>query len=464
MFSVNKLFKHMSDVLYNLFSKPSSLKDYVAMGDVYVSRRLLCIIAAGLLTAGVSVKEYLIPYLEGRLWIPTIVINTNKYHTYSGKARVVSKDGMLIYRGDLDNGEVTGLGELFDSRALVYEGEFLKNNFSGGGKLYDTDGNLKYQGVFENGSYKEGSLYFKNGPLKYEGSFEDNLYNQGKLYFENGNLMYEGVFDTGGYKEGKLYLENGNLLYEGGFMNNRYNGAGKLFDGGFCLYDGGFSDNLYNGYGKLYKPYTDNLLYEGEFEKGQYDGYGDLYFHKGGRIMYAGDFSRGLYSGDGVLYNIQGREIYKGAFFKGGIDYIPFVDKDIETIRSAFGEERRLITLSNSFLLVYDDMRIMFEFSYADEESEPTIQRIKLLGEQAFEGVRNGMTADAFRGNFETDIFTEYLFIVNEEDEIPFGFVNSRLKENDEAYSIKYNLESVYVRAFFEDMNGFVVYFEIGGI
>ena len=69
--------------------RPSSKADYVRFGEVYLSKRFLgltVIIAAVVITVFSTVVY---PWLEGKLWTPTILLNSQKMAGYTGPARLV---------------------------------------------------------------------------------------------------------------------------------------------------------------------------------------------------------------------------------------------------------------------------------------------------------------------------------------------------------------------------------------
>ena len=83
---------------------PSSLEDYVKIGDLYIAKRLLLRLTCLLAALAVLAVFYLLPYLERQFWTPTLVIDSAKYQAYSGTAEVVDHSGRLLYRGQLQDG------------------------------------------------------------------------------------------------------------------------------------------------------------------------------------------------------------------------------------------------------------------------------------------------------------------------------------------------------------------------
>ncbi len=495
-----------------LLGKPESLKDYFKISEWYISKimvfRILLISAVLILL----ITKLLIPNLSGRLWTNTVVINTDKYYEADGKVKVLNNDNQILYKGVMSDGRITGSGEVYSLGSLIYKGELVNEKYQGQGKLYQ-DGLLLYEGEFLNNNYNgQGILYYSNGNKKFEGVFENNIYLEGTEYYENGNVKYKGAFSEGKYNgNGTIYSENANVEYSGNLILGEYDGAGKLYNNGVLIYDGNFLKGVYSGLGKKYyingkleydgnfiegmysgegKQYYENgrLKYEGQFLNNNYSGQGTLYsentgkylysgiFTDGiydvngklydgqtGRLKYDGDFSNGLYHGNGVLYNSNGQVIYTGNFYQGNIDYKVFCNESQSVIRQAFGKEDELLQLENTFLMVYDSLKVIFEFDYVYTETSPTVNKIKIFNDAQINDVYNGRNLKEIREIFKDEVYSEYDFILNEEDAFIFEYASKRLFMGDKAYSVKYILEDLYIRIYSENDNSEVIYYEIGG-
>lgn len=475
-----------------LFGKPSCAKDYIKSGGFYISKRFLVYIVLFCVVSFVIVSKIIVPYLEGRLWAATVLVNSSKYHNFSGKAEVVNRKGDIIYIGSIENGVVSGSGEvyqyeqlvykgemkdnqyhgygsLYEKDSLLYEGNFVHNKYEGEGRLYDEKGKLVFEGIFADGQKSEGIEYYPNGTVKYKGTYAQNEYEgTGKLYSSvlKDSLIYEGGFQKGRYEgEGKLY-SNGRLLYNGGFLKGFYSGEGILYltKTGNQLYKGGFRDGLYSGSGKLLDEKSGKTIYEGDFLEGQYEGKGKLYEPDTGRVVYEGMFQKGLYNGIGILYGNSGSAIYQGSFFKGDIDYTAFFDTEINSIREAFGKESELYMQENSFILFYNAFNIAFEFRYVENDEIPISTRILFFGNQMIQNIQNGVPITNVITDRKEEAFTEYEFEVFEEDLLYFQLAKSEIAIGDTAYSIKYIMDTYYIRLYASSSTGKICYFEIGGI
>lgn len=295
---------------------PAGKEDYVRLFDVYISKRFLglsVIITVALVTAFSTVVY---PWLEGRLWTPTILLNSAKMAAYTGPARIRNDMGVIIYDGDVVNGQLTGSASQYDTQGkLVYSGEFL---------------NAKYNGY--------GSLYL-DSVLRYEGGFAENLYDgEGRLYSERGSLIYQGDFSRG-LRSGKGMEYSSlthTLSYYGDFFNDVREGSGVAYeeDGVTVKYRGGFAAGLYEGEGSRYEDGT--LIYQGLFSRGLYEGTGTLYDGQG-NVLYQGEFSKGNRQGPGTVYDSIGAALYTGDFLENNVNYISYLGAAPEDIAATFG-------------------------------------------------------------------------------------------------------------------------------
>ena len=58
--------------------RPSSKADYVRFGDVYLSKRFLGLSVIVIVLVVTTFSTVVYPWLEGRLWTPTILLNSEK--------------------------------------------------------------------------------------------------------------------------------------------------------------------------------------------------------------------------------------------------------------------------------------------------------------------------------------------------------------------------------------------------
>jgi len=432
---------------------------------------------------------FVIPWAEGRLWIPAMEINSDKFHAYTGKARVKTEDGHLLYAGKVQDGRITGEGSLYKpNETLVYRGDFLEEAYHGSGKKYHDCGELvKYRGEFAQNRYHgEGTLYqdgemlyegeFKNGDMHgegklyendevvYEGEFEENQYHgEGKLY-DGESLIYEGQFQNDLFHgEGDLYHDNSNLKYRGSFAYGEKDGEGKLYHrDGPIIYRGSFSGGHFDGAGEKINPETGRTVYEGQFSQGEYHGFGSLFDDELGRLIYEGEFKEGKYSGEGSLYDRRGRNLYQGHFYQGEIDYYRYVDEFVDVVREDFGDENESHLLDNHFLMEYRQLQTMFALEY-QEETLPQIDKIIFTGGQELSGASAGMSLEELPDLFGESHETSSYAITAERQKIL-----DRLNLGapvDSLYGISFEIdEDIFIRFYSRDAEGQVLYFEMGGV
>lgn len=440
---INKLTRGFEQKIKKIIlSTPSSLDDYFKILNRYVAKKIFVIVILVILAFVFVFYRYLFPWMEGRLWIPHIVVNTPKFHSYSGKAKVITEDKKLIYFGEMQDGRITGRGNLYDKEGnLIYSGDFSKEQYEGYGEKYDENGNLVYKGMFANGKYEGKGKHYQGSQLIYDGEFKNGLYEgTGTKFYPNGNLMYQGLFQGGEmYGNGRLYDSEGRLLYKGYFL-----------------------DGLYDGEGIQYDPRSGQILYEGQFKQGSFHGTGKLYDGVRGRLIYEGEFKEGLYSGSGTLYNSLGQVVYQGHFYAGEIDYIQYINSEAQKVREAFGPEDQVVLFDSYFITFFDETKTAFTFDYG-EISAPRVNKMIFLGNQRFLDIERGITLKDLENLFGQS-YSEVNFDIDEEKELVLRRLG--IKEYpEELVGIKFIIDDqLFIRAYFLDSQDEVLYYEIGEV
>ncbi len=284
-----------------LGGKPQSLADYYSIGNWYVAKKLVFVLAVLMFVLPVLYLKFVHPVIRSNFLTVTMVVNSPEQMGYTGKVKLLDRaGGTVLYHGELAGGRITGEGSLYDHQGnLVYRGTFLQE---------------KYEG--------QGEAFWPNGEMKYRGGFRNNLYEgQGILYDASGEMVYDGLFQSGQYQgEGVLY-QAGQVLYRGSFQAGQMEGEGTLYAGDQVIYEGGFAAGTLEGEGKQYDPVTGSLHYTGGFAAGQYEGEGKLYDAQSGQVRYLGGFGQGTFEGSGVLYELStGMPVYEGTFHAGRYD------------------------------------------------------------------------------------------------------------------------------------------------
>ncbi|NDO46134.1 hypothetical protein [Clostridium sp. MD294] len=443
------------------FEKPNTLQDYIKKGSIYVSKQFLLKLLLSFCIVLFLTIQYVYPFLRGKLWSAEIVVNTNDFYEFTGKAKVFQKDGNLLYLGKLEKGKAQGQGEVYQNGDMIYKGELSDNQYCGTGILYQ-QGKKVYEGEFLNNQYHgTGILYNKNENIRFSGIFENGYQKEGISYFENGKIQYKGSYENGYYTgEGTLYASGSDnvVLYQGTFSQNAYEGKGRLYQKGQLLYDGNFSRGLYYGEGVLYDSEKGKILYQGSFLNGAYHGTGKIYDSNTNRLLYDGNFTEGKKSGLGTLYDQNGSKIYTGNFYNDNIDYKQFIKSNLEEIRQAFGRETQLIMLENSIVTIYNSLDISFTFDFSQYDEPPVLKSIQFFGKQNIEGIQNGMTFYDAKQKLEQYKQKEYSFEMIQQQQIYNTVCDEQINID---YVIECNVEDNIIKLYGQKQNGTVCYYEI---
>ncbi len=351
---------------------PSGKADYVRFGGIYLSKRFLGLSVMGIAITATVFSTVVYPWLEGRLWTPTILLNSQKLAGYTGPARIKNDSGMVIYVGDVASGQLTGFAT-----------------------QYDTEGNLVYTGEFVNAAYSGyGSLYV-DGVLRYEGDFSENLYNgEGRLYNENGILIYQGGFAQGQRSgRGMEYRpDTRTLVYSGDFAGDTWEGSGVVYeeDGVTVRYRGELAAGLYEGEGSYYENGV--LRYQGQFSKGLFEGTGALY-DDAGNLVYQGEFSQGNRQGVGTTYDAIGSALYTGEFLDNNVNFIGYLGVAPADIAAAFGSPGYTALAGESQILAYLNLGAAF-LCEDDGNGLVTCRRVLVDVDQNFLGISRDTTEE----------------------------------------------------------------------
>lgn len=455
-------YNFLQKTFHYAFEKPNALQDYIKKGSIYVSKQFLLKFFLSFCILLFFMTQYVYPFLRGKLWSAEIVVNTNDFYEFTGKAKVFQKDGNLLYLGKLEKGKAKGQGEVYQEGSMVYKGEFSDNQYCGMGTLYQ-QGKKVYEGEFLNNQYHgTGVLYDKNENIRFSGTFENGYQKEGVSYFENGKIQYKGSYENGYYTgEGTLYASGSDnvILYQGTFAQNAYEGKGRLYQKGQLLYDGNFSRGLYYGEGVLYDSEKGKILYQGSFLNGAYHGIGKIYDSSTGRLLYDGNFAEGKKSGLGTLYHQNGSKIYTGNFYNDTIDYKQFMKSNLEEIRQAFGRETQLIMLENSIITIYDDLDVSFTFDFSQYNEPPILKSIQFFGKQNIEGIQNGMTFYDAKQKLEQYEQKEINFEMTEQQQIYTAVCDEKINID---YALECNVKNSVMKLYGQKQNSIVYYYEIG--
>lgn len=450
-----KVTKMVRDFIQTLMKNPADKKDYIKIGKFYVSKKLFLFICIGVAFFIYFIVQFAYPWADGRLWTASMRVNSKKYSTFTGKARVKDSVGVVIYEGQMQDGSITGYGKQYDAKGnLVYIGDFVDSEYSGKGELY-SEGVMIYRGAFAQNLFEgQGEMYDQKGNHIYSGNFAlGQRSGKGISYYPStGAKEYYGEF-ANDLREGKgiFYTEDGNYtLYEGDFSAGLYSGSGKLYENGKLKYQGAFVSGQYEGEGTLYDVETGNVLYQGAFVAGKYEGTGTLYDPKTAKIIYEGEFLAGQRQGEGASYDKLGAASYNGSFKDDSIDHLTYLGAAVEDITAQFGKERYRTTVDDRLILTYTNLDTAVIFK-ADEEGAYTCEKMimglrdgifGLKATSSQEDIRNVM-GQAF-SSIEAHRFAKYY-------DTAFNQLSINLSSKKAAPSDKFIMDNYFVRFYYND-------------
>lgn len=175
------------------------------------------------------------------------------------------------YEGSIEQGHISGAGEVVFANGIVYNGEWRNGHFYGWGRLSHSGGYL-YDGPWRNGiRHGIGTERYTDGS-EYVGSFSLNQREGiGNLsrpdgFFYRGEWLNDEI-----HGEGRAIYANGDI-YHGNFVNGHRHGAGDFRGVDGVLYSGQWQDDTINGEGRA--TYANGDVYEGRFVNGVPEGFG----------------------------------------------------------------------------------------------------------------------------------------------------------------------------------------------
>lgn len=463
-----KVITFVRNTITSFLGAPKSSKDYISFGTYMLSKRLVFIALAAILCTITLFINVIYPWMDGRLWISRMELNSTKFLSFTGKARVYDTGGVVIYEGDMLDGTLTGSGKQYDMDGmLVYEGNFEEGQYNGHGRYYEEQV-LRYDGSFQNNRYVgEGKLYNGNGRLIYNGSFAEGVRSGIGTEFNpnTGAKSYFGLF-AGDKKEGNgtAFDQDGKtVIYEGLFLQGVYEGNGKQYQDGTLYYIGEFSDGTYSGTGVLYDQKTRSKRYEGEFKAGLYEGNGKLYDPENGKLIYSGAFEAGRRNGVGETYDKLGAVTFKGNYKDGVIDLMSYLGQDIETFYSDFGSPSKCESLEGVSILSFPRENLVVIAKAETETSTMVCWKIISGLREEFSSIRKSSTQADVQALFGTP-FTALELELPAYYETVFAVLGCTIVQGEKISSEKYVQEGYYIRMYYDQKQGNVMAVEMCGL
>lgn len=385
--------------MHALSKQPRSKEDYWKAFGLYFSKRFVIMSIVVTSVLGYLGISYAYPWAEGKLWTATIKIDSSKYSTFSGKAKIIDTDGTLIYIGQMEKGSPNGYGIQYNvDKSVLYEGNFKSGKYNGEGRLFNSNGIVTYDGEFANNKYDgKGKFYSDIGKLLYSGEFSAGQKSGKGIEYDptNGIKTYYGHFENDVRQgNGVVFDKDGEtILYEGNFQAGAYEGSGKLYKNGNLIYSGDFVNNTYEGEGNLYDIETGALVYTGGFKEGVYDGDGKLYDKSTSVVIYEGRFSKGKKQGEGASYDSMGSQSFSGTFRSDSIDYIRYLGSTVDDITGQFGQESYRTEVDNKLILTYLTLDASIVFKVDSEKGIYVCEKVVIGTKDAFMGLGAQSTA-----------------------------------------------------------------------
>mmetsp|Transcript_4888 Transcript_4888/g.12548 ORF Transcript_4888/g.12548 Transcript_4888/m.12548 type:complete len:856 (-) Transcript_4888:151-2718(-) len=248
-------------------------------------------------------------------------------NAYSGKGhgRFIYPDG-TIYEGETVSGGRQGEGQLIAPIAVqnevevpgwTYKGQFDQGEVSGKGLMTFSDGR-EHKGLFEEGrKHGKGKFTWPNGDYT-AGTWEKGALigdSKSRVTYGNGDV-YEGGMRAGSQQGQGMYTRASGHVYSGAWMAGTRQGQGKSTSPNGDWYDGNWERDENKGKGKARRSLPWGV-YEGATESGQFTGKGVFNWNDGRK--YEGEWSYGVQQGYGTFSDVDG-EKYTGNFEKGSFN------------------------------------------------------------------------------------------------------------------------------------------------
>lgn len=147
--------------------------------------------------------------------------------------------GYATYKGDFENGQMHGEGEIIYEDGRKYNGSLVAGEKHGQGTLTYKDGSF-YKGSFESDQISGQGVEVKLNGEKYVGNFKFNRWHGEGTYTDVFGDKYVGEFRAGAMTgKGVYYYRTGRKLFEGTFQNGKLHGFGSSYDSnGVLVYTG----------------------------------------------------------------------------------------------------------------------------------------------------------------------------------------------------------------------------------
>ena len=124
---VGRVSEDLRGEVKQITQKPTSLEEYYLIGNKYVAKKLVYVLALLTIVIAILFIKLGIPYIQAKFFTKTMVINSTDVQNYTGKVILINneEDKLVLFVGRLEDGRINGPGTLYDYEGnLLYQGEF----------------------------------------------------------------------------------------------------------------------------------------------------------------------------------------------------------------------------------------------------------------------------------------------------------------------------------------------------
>ncbi|KAJ3435220.1 morn repeat-containing protein [Anaeramoeba flamelloides] len=236
-------------------------------------------------------------------------LNPTNYKTQSHKIEYQFQN-KIIYKGFIENGRLSGEGEMIYPNGIVFEGKFDHNKKSGQGLIKYRSGSTIVSKWMNNNTFGFTTINYMDGTT-YIGDFLKGMkHNKGQETTLKGDL-FRGNYHKN-KREGKgFYVYSSGTQFTGEFHNNKKDGYGILEKSNGLIYFGHWKNDKMSGKGKM--VYENGDVYIGDWKKDMKHGKGTF---TSSNTKYKGAWKNNQKHGIGTQY-YGSNKIYIGNFFCG---------------------------------------------------------------------------------------------------------------------------------------------------
>lgn len=174
-------------------------------------------------------------------------------HFYRGTKKEKLGKTLYTYKGDFNDNNLNGHGELIVEGLYKYVGEFIDGVEQGSGIQYAYNGEV-FEGVFEEGYYKRGTLKsIRNGGMIIIGDFNEFEPTNGTIIYKDSTKYVGQIKDYVPHGKGTLYLTDGGV-FKCQWVKRTAHGYGEYKLSNDVIYKGKWVNGVIDGQGQIIYP------------------------------------------------------------------------------------------------------------------------------------------------------------------------------------------------------------------